>query len=89
MERSRRVDPLQTLLDGMRLNASGSLMGTEFFEANRLTLSQHAAQRIRSAARAATLQRIASAVACFAPGNAGTRLLGSPLCGRSWHRQGR
>jgi hypothetical protein len=51
-------------------------MGTELFEANRLTLSQHGAQLISSAVSAATLQSIASVVACLPPGNAGTRLHG-------------
>jgi len=51
-------------------------MGLELFDANRLTFSQHGAQRIRSAVSAATLGGIASAVACVPPGNAGTRLHG-------------
>src|SRR5262245_48214256 len=54
----------------------GSLMVNELFEANRLTLSQHGAQLMRSAVSAATLERIASAVACLPPGNAGIRLHG-------------
>jgi hypothetical protein len=54
----------------------GSLMRTEFSEANTMTLSQHGAQRICSAVSTATLQRIANAVASLPPGRAGTRLYG-------------
>src|SRR5215831_18558080 len=54
----------------------GSLMGLEFFDANRLTFSQHGAQRIRLAVSEATLGGIASLVACVPAGNAGTRLHG-------------
>jgi hypothetical protein len=51
-------------------------MGTELFEANTLTLSQHGAELMCSAVSAATLHRIASAVACLPPGNGGIRLHG-------------
>ena len=46
------------------------------FDANRLTFSQHGAQRFRSAVSEATLGGIASLVACVPAGNAGTRLHG-------------
>jgi hypothetical protein len=51
-------------------------MGSELFEAHRLTFSRHGAQLMRSAVSAATLERIASAVADLPPGNAGIRLHG-------------